>query len=107
MIKYVVDGEMEFMSVSECAEFIVENGIDETEYDEMLDECYEMVNICGYEYYPSYALKNLDSVAYDCGLNDYRSSRQEDVEYELERMENEEEMNFYGYKVVCIEEVEE
>ena len=105
MIKYVVDGEMEFMSVSECAEYIVENGINEQEYDEMLDECYEMVNVCGYEYYPSYALKNLDSVAYYCSLNDYRSSRQEDIEYELDCMSNGDNKNIcYGYEVECIEE---
>ena len=47
MIKYVVDGEMEFESVSECAEYIVENGINEQEYDEMLDDCYGEVKICG------------------------------------------------------------
>ena len=107
MRKYVIDGEMEFTSVMDCAEYIVENGINEQEYDGMLDECHEMVTICGYEYYPSYALKNLDSVAYDCGFNDYKNSLLRDVEDEIERMENEEEMNFYGYVVVCIEKVEE
>ena len=107
MRKFVVDGKMEFESVAECAEYIVENGIDEAEYDEMLDECYEMVNICGYEYYPSYALYRLDRIAYDCGLSDYRNSLLRDIEDEIERMENEEEMNFYGYVVVCIEKVEE
>ena len=107
MMKYVIDGKLEFESVKECAEYIVENVVTEEEYDEMLDDCYEMVNICGYEYYPSYALKNLDSIAYTCAFNDYRNDKLTDVEYELERMENEEEMNFYGYVVVCIEEVEE
>lgn len=103
MIKYVVDGEMEFISVSECAEYIVENGIGETEYDEMLDECYEMVNICGYEYHPSYALKNLDSIVYNCGLNDYRSSQQSDIEYELNRMDDGDSDTWYGYEVEVIE----
>ena len=107
MIKYVVDGEMEFMSVSECAEYIVENGIGETEYDETLDECYEMVNVCGYEYYPSYALKNLDSIAYCCGLNDYRNSQQSDIEYKLNRMDDGDSDTWYGYEVEVIEEDED
>ena len=104
MRKYVIDGEMEFTSAMECAEYIVENGIDEAEYDEMLDECYEMVNICGYEYYPSYALKNLDSVAYDCGFNDYKNSQKSDVEYELDCMSNGDSDIWYGYEVEVIEE---
>ena len=107
MLKYLVDGEMEFESISEVAEFIVENGIGETEYDEILDECYEMVNICGYEYCPSYVLKNLDSIAYCCGLNDYRDSRQSDIEYELNRMSNGDSDTWYDYEVEVIEEEHE
>lgn len=40
-------------------------------YDEMLDEIYGLINICGYEYDASLALKNIDEVAYRCGFNDY------------------------------------
>ena len=104
MRKYVIDGKMEFESVAECAEYIVENGIDEAEYDEMLDECYEMVNICGYEYYPSYALYRLDRIAYDCGLSDYRSSQKEDIKDELDCMSNGDSDIWYGYEVEVIEE---
>ena len=47
-------------------------------YDSMLDDCYPPVNVCGYEYDPSRALKELDPIAYECGFNDYCSSLEDD-----------------------------
>lgn len=44
------------------------------DYDDMLDDCYPGVDICGYKYSPSYALKAVDPIAYDCGFNDWLSS---------------------------------
>ena len=107
MIKYVVDGEMEFESISECAEYIVENGINEDDYDSMLDVSYEDIEICGMSYSPSLALFRVDEVAYYCGLNDYRSSQQSDIEYELNRMSNGDSDTWYGYEVEVIEEEDE
>ena len=107
MIKYVVDGEMEFESISECAEYIVENGINEAEYDEMLDECYGEVKIWGISYSSSLVLYKLDEVAYYCGLNDYRSRQQSDIEYELNRMSDGDSDTWYGYEVEVIEEDED
>jgi hypothetical protein len=50
--------------------------IDEDEvYREMLDECYGMISVCDYEYYPSTALESLDPIAYRCGLADYISGQ--------------------------------
>ncbi len=44
-------------------------------YDQMLDEAHDgLVTICGYEYVPSYALKNLDPIAYNTGLDDFADS---------------------------------
>ena len=103
MIKYVVDGEMEFESISECAEYIVENGINEDDYDSILDVSYEDIEICGMSYSPSLALFRVDKVAYYCGLNDYRSSKQSDIEYELNRMDDGDSDTWYGYEVEVIE----
>ena len=47
-------------------------------YKEMLDDCYPLVNVCGYEYDPSRALLLLDPIAYRVGFNDYCSSLEED-----------------------------
>lgn len=48
--------------------------VSESEYDQVLDDCYEEIDVCGSLFSPSYALKNLDRVAYDCGKSDYESS---------------------------------
>lgn len=47
-------------------------------YEDMLDDCYEEVTICGYKYNPSRALKCTDEVAYMCGFADYQSSLLDD-----------------------------
>ena len=51
------------------------------EYDEMLDDVYGDVEICGMIYSSSRALKLLDSVAYRCAKNDFES------DYDLENCE--------------------
>jgi len=40
------------------------------DYDEFLNELYGDVNICGYTYTASRALKLVDPIAYDCGFSD-------------------------------------
>lgn len=42
-------------------------------YEDMLNECYPMVSVCGYEYEPARALKELDPIAYRVGFSDYCS----------------------------------
>lgn len=44
-------------------------------FDEMLDDVYGTVEIAGMSYDTSTALKNVDDVAYRCGVNDYIDSR--------------------------------
>lgn len=44
-------------------------------FDEMLDDVYGTVEIAGMSYNTSYALKNVDDIAYRCGVNDYIDSR--------------------------------
>lgn len=43
------------------------------EYDKMLDEIYGDVEICGMTYSSSRALKELDSIAYNCGKGNYEA----------------------------------
>ena len=105
MCKWIIDGE-NFEVASEVAQYIVEN-LGEDVYDEMLDECYEDIEICGYSYAPSIALYRVDKIAYQCGMNDYYDSLASDIEYELERMNDGEEEEFYGFKVEYFEEDEE
>lgn len=50
-------------------------------YDQMLDECYPDVEICGMTYAPSRALRLVDPIAYRCGLGDWLSFLESDGEY--------------------------
>ena len=47
-------------------------------YLEMLNDCYEPVKICGYEYAQGDALLAIDPVAFRCGLADYISAQLDD-----------------------------
>lgn len=46
----------------------------ENAYANMLDECYGEVEICGFTYPASVALKNVDPIAYRVGMSDYEDS---------------------------------
>ena len=46
----------------------------EERFNEMLDESYGEINICGSKYQASYALKEMDPTAHRCGMVDYESS---------------------------------
>ena len=46
----------------------------EERYDEMLDESYGKIDICGCSFIASYALKRLDPTAYRCGMSDFESN---------------------------------
>lgn len=59
-------------------------------YDDMLDECYDEVKIGGLCYSPSYVLKNVDEIAYRCGVNDYADSLLYDIETQEVEIDEEE-----------------
>ena len=96
----------EFDNPEQVAEYITDHMNDDV-YDEMLDECYEPINICGIEYSPSVALYRVDEVAYKSGRNDYYDSLQQDIIYDIERMDDEEETEFYDFTVTAIDEESE
>ena len=50
----------------------------EEEYNNMLDDVYDNVNICGYEYSASHALWMTDPIAHRCGHADYCSDQVSD-----------------------------
>jgi len=47
-------------------------------YEEMLDDCEGLVELCGMTYSASYVLREIDPVAYRCGFNDYVDSLTDD-----------------------------
>lgn len=52
----------------------------EEKYNEMLDEVYGDVQVAGYSYSTSRALKELDPIAYNVGLSDWLGSNEDMVE---------------------------
>lgn len=100
---------IETENAREAADYILENAGKEfeDEYDEMLDECYGSINICGIDYDASMVMYRVDKIAYECGMNDYMDSRASDMAYEIERMDGGEEEEYYGYTITAEEEEEE
>lgn len=62
-----------YFKTREALERFAEDMAYET-YDDMLDETYGEVEIAGMTYYTSNALKEIDPIAYRCGLSDYQSN---------------------------------
>jgi DnaJ-class molecular chaperone len=42
----------------------------EEEYEEYLNECFGDVDICGMKYPSGYALRQLDEIAFNCGMSE-------------------------------------
>jgi hypothetical protein len=55
-------------------------------YEDMLNDCYPPVSICGYEYDAGRALKEIDPIAFDVGFSDYISL---ELDENLEEVEGE------------------
>ena len=47
-------------------------------YNEYLNDCNPTIKLCGIEFDPAYALKELDPIAYNCGFSDYCSALESD-----------------------------
>ena len=75
-------------NVSSFRGFDVRNGqidISESEYVDLLNECYyEEVTICGMAFSQGTALLELDPTAFRCGLGDYESEIQSELEKAIE-----------------------
>lgn len=116
-MKYVVECEdqylrdifpaKEFDNARDVAEYILidcNNPDPDNIFNEMLDECYEEVTICGYTYSPSDALRRVDEVAYHEAYLEYQNSVYEDMIYDLDRMSDNEELSYYGFTVTMVED---
>jgi hypothetical protein len=71
----------------EARKIELENNENTDEYDDMLDDSYGEVDICGMKYQSSRVLKELDPTAYQCGMNDYNDSAITEINEEIEQLE--------------------
>ena len=93
---------MKIENVKTFRGFTVTNGqvnINNNEYMELLDDVYGEVTICGMTYSAGAALEAIDPVAFRCGLGDYESEIQAELD---EAIENEDDSD-----IDWIEELEE
>ena len=94
---------MNIQHVASFRGFTVTNGqvdISNDEYMEFLDDVYGEVTICGMTYSAGTALEACDPVAFRCGLGDYESEIQTELE---EAIENEDDSDIeweYGKEPV-------
>ena len=70
--------------------------ISESDFDSVLDDNEQPVNVCGMTFYPSDILKSCDPIAYRCAKSDYESNidlddveEYSDLKDELESLESE------------------
>lgn len=89
-----------FEDAREAAEYIAET-CENDYFDDMLNECYPTVNICGYDYDPAHALALVDPVAYRCARSDWEDSTASDLAEELEGLEDGGELKAYGFTVTA------
>ena len=96
---YRLNGDV-YYDPSVVAREIADN-MEDCYYDEMLNDVYGEVNICGYTYNAADALYRLDETAYRCGKNDYYDSLESDIVGEMNRMDDGDTKTFYGFEVEC------
>lgn len=102
MDKYLVNTYdnhwVEFDSAESAAQEVIEN-VPDYYWDDLLDEAYGEVEVCGYTYYASRVLALVDEVAYRCGKNDWLDGEYQDMVYSLERMVDGDEEDYFGTTV--------
>jgi hypothetical protein len=59
--------------------------LSDSEYEEILNEIYGDVEVCGYTFGSGSLLVDADPTAFRCGKNDYESGIQTELESQLER----------------------
>lgn len=64
----------------------LEEGDNTEEYEEMLNDSNPIIKIGSLEYTPSEVLKNVDEIAFNCGLNDYNSEKIDDLNEEIKEL---------------------
>ena len=103
---YTID-ERKFETAEDAAQHVIDNADLVREYNDMLDECYGDICICGFKYAPSEALYRVDKVAYDCGYNDLLGSLYVDVLCELDCMSDGDTLVLYDCEIAYTEEEED
>ncbi|MCL1893317.1 MAG: hypothetical protein FWG02_03630 [Holophagaceae bacterium] len=101
-MKWQIDNK-EFTTPERAATEITDQ-MDDSYYDQMLDDTIGEIDICGHSYAASVAQFNVDETAWRVGKADYYSSLEEDLVSDLECMNHEDTETFYGIEVTAIDD---
>ena len=104
-MKFYIDSR-EYQTAEDCAQDIIDH-LGEDVYDELLNEAYGEIEICGYSYNAALALYRVDPIAYRCGMNDYYDSLYSELVDDLERMADGDTEAFYGAEVEAVDDEDE
>ena len=75
-------------------------------FEELIDHNYPMIEICGYEYYPSIVFREVDPMSYRSALKDWKSTEAGEIAWELVRMRDGETLPYYECHVTYLAEEE-
>ncbi len=93
-----------YKNITDAIGAVIDN-IDDSYYEDALYEIYgNEVKICGYTMDPVYIFREMDPIAYRCGLNDYYDSLSSDIETDLDSMDDGEEKKVFGVSVEFVSE---
>lgn len=93
-----------YKNITDAIGAVIDN-MDDSYYEAALYEIYgEEVEICGYTMDPVYIFREMDPIAYRCGLNDYYDSLSSDIETDLDSMDDGEEKKVFGVSVEYVSE---
>lgn len=99
---YKIDDIYTYETAEDAAQHIVEN-IDESLYDDWLDEIDGPFAIGGSTFYPSEILSKCDPIAYRCGYSDFTNYIYDEVLYDLERMNDDDCITEYEQEVLFVD----
>jgi len=53
-------------------------------YNDMIDECVELINIFGMKYNPSRVLSEIDPIAYECGFDEWCDGEEQEGNFKVD-----------------------
>ena len=93
-----------YKNITDAIGAVIDN-MDDSYYEAALYDIYgDEVKICGYMMDPVYIFREMDPIAYRCGLNDYYDSLSGDIETDLDSMDDGEEKKVFGVSVEYVSE---
>ena len=57
--------------------------MNEDDYDEILDDCYDHWEMGNYTFYPSDIIKRCDPTMYRCGISEFENVKKSELKYEI------------------------